>query len=96
MKNEKKEKLINNKGITLIVLVVTITIMLILAGVSMGSLTGRDAILDKTQHAVNEYEERGREEEKQLNEFTKSFNNEDEGKEIEDNFDQVMNETMDF
>lgn len=95
-KNQKKENQINSKGITLIILVVTIIVMMILAGVSIGGLTGKDALLDKTQYAVNEYDEKGKREEERLNEITKSFSNEEEGKEIEDNFDEVMNETIPF
>ena len=92
MKNEKNQ--INNRGITLIILSVTIIVMMILAGISIGGLTGKDALLNKTQYAVNEYDEKGRREEEQLNEITKAFNNEEEGKEIEENFDEVMNETI--
>lgn len=103
MKNEKKktfpkkeETSINNKGITLIVLVITLIVMMILAGVSIGGLTGGDAILNKAQYSVNEYEETEKEEKQKLNEITESFSNEDEGKQIEDNFDEVMNETIPF
>ena len=37
----------NNKGITLIALVVTIIVLLILAGVSIAMLTGQNGILNR-------------------------------------------------
>ena len=40
-------KNITNKGITLIVLVITIIILLILAGVTIATLTGENGILRK-------------------------------------------------
>ena len=40
------------KGITLIALVITIIVLLILAGVSVNALLGENGILSKTQHAV--------------------------------------------
>ena len=41
----------NNKGITLIALVVTIIVLLILAGVSIAMLTGNNGILSRAQDA---------------------------------------------
>ena len=41
----------NNKGITLIALVVTIIVLLILAGVSIAMLSGQDGILNRTSEA---------------------------------------------
>ena len=48
MKNSIKNK---NKGVTLIALVVTIIVLLILAGVSISTLMGDDGILNKAQEA---------------------------------------------
>ena len=42
----------NNKGITLIALVITIIVLLILAGVSIAMLTGNNGILNQAQNAV--------------------------------------------
>ena len=42
-----KEKLRNKKGITLIALVITIIVLLILAGVTIATLTGENGILTK-------------------------------------------------
>ena len=44
----------NNKGITLIALVITIIVLLILAGVSIAMLTGNNGILSKATTAGNE------------------------------------------
>lgn len=45
------------KGITLIALVITIIVLLILAGVSIAMLTGQNGILTQAQNAKNETEE---------------------------------------
>lgn len=42
-----------NKGITLVALVVTIIVLLILAGVSIAALTGDNGILSRAQEAAN-------------------------------------------
>ena len=53
MKEEKK-KIQNSKGITLIVLVVTIIILLILAGVTIAALSGPNGILNNAVEAKRE------------------------------------------
>ena len=50
-----KQKLKNNKGITIVALVITIIIMLILAGVTVKIATG-GGIIDKTKNASDEFE----------------------------------------
>ena len=52
MQKTKKEK-----GITLIALVTTIIVLLILAGVSIATLTGQNGILTRAQDARTETEE---------------------------------------
>ena len=42
----------NNKGITLIALVITIIVLLILAGVSIAMLTGENGILNQASKAA--------------------------------------------
>ena len=44
----------NNKGITLIALVITIIVLLILAGVSIAMLTGNNGILTRANDAKND------------------------------------------
>ena len=46
-----KHKLKKNKGITLIALVVTIIVLLILAGISISMLTGQNGILKRAAEA---------------------------------------------
>ena len=48
-----KEKMQRKSGITLISLVVTIIVLLILAGVAIATLTGNNGILIRTQEAKN-------------------------------------------
>ena len=50
--NEKNNKF-SNKGITLIALVITIIVLLILAGVTIATLTGEDGLLRKAINARN-------------------------------------------
>ncbi|MCI8759686.1 MAG: hypothetical protein HFJ34_00925 [Clostridia bacterium] len=60
MKKRTKEnsKKFSNKGITLIALVITIIVLLILAGVSIASLTGENGLLNKSEQAKEKYEYR--------------------------------------
>ena len=51
------EKLKNMKGITLIALVITIVVLLILAGVTIAMLTGDNGILTKAQSSKNKNDE---------------------------------------
>ena len=52
----KKQMLKINNGITLIALVITIIILIILAGVSINLIFNEDGILEKTKYAAKEYE----------------------------------------
>ena len=54
MKQKERKKL--NKGITLIALVITIIVLLILAGISIAMLTGQNGILAQAQKAKTETE----------------------------------------
>ena len=67
MKKEIKNK--QEKGITLIALVVTIVVLLILAGVSLSLVIGNDGIMKRAKEAKNRYAEAQTNEEKQLNEL---------------------------
>ena len=53
MKNFRK-----NQGITLIALVITVIVLLILAGVSIATLTGDNGLLSKAQEAKEETEKK--------------------------------------
>ena len=54
MKKNKKESKRKEHGITLIALVITIIVLLILAGVSIAMLTGENGILSRVQNASRE------------------------------------------
>ena len=64
MRIKKKEK--HTRGITLIALVITIIVLLILAGVSIATLTGENGILTQAQNAKNETEEAEAQEKEEL------------------------------
>ena len=61
-----EEKLKQKQGITLIALVITIIVLLILAGVSIAMLTGENGILTQAQNAKNKTAEAEVEEENRL------------------------------
>ena len=62
MKNLKTKAFKSTKGITLIALVVTIIILLILAGVSIAMLTGNNGVLTQGKRAKEKTEEKGEQE----------------------------------
>ena len=66
MKTKLKNK--QEKGITLIALVVTIVVLLILAGVSISLVLNNNGVISKAKDAKNQYAEAQTNEEKQLNE----------------------------
>lgn len=57
----------NNKGITLITLVVTIIVLLILAGITIGTITDDNGIIKKAQEAANKTQDAARNEQEALN-----------------------------
>ena len=71
IKVEKKE---NNKAITLIALVITIIVLLILAGVSIAMLTGENGILTQAQKAKSETENAAKEEQSILDSYEDYMN----------------------
>ena len=68
------KKLREKQGITLIALVVTIVVLLILAGVSIAMLTGDNVVLTQAQNAKNRTEEAQREEENILTGYENYIN----------------------
>ena len=68
MNNKSKNK--QEKGITLIALVVTIVVLLILAGVSISLVLNNNGVISKAKDAKNQYAEAQTNEEKQLNEVS--------------------------
>ena len=53
---EKSKRIKENKAITLIALVVTIVVLIILAGISIGALTGNNGIINQAQNAKEQTE----------------------------------------
>ena len=51
MKRKLEERIKEKRGITLIALVITIIVLLILAGVTIAALTGKNGILTKASDA---------------------------------------------
>ena len=62
----RKQNLKENKGITLIALVITIIVLLILAGITIGLVTGDNGILTQAQNAKNMTEKASEEEKIQM------------------------------
>ena len=63
---EKKIYSKSDRAITLIALIVTIIVLLILAGVTINSVVGTDGVIKKSKIAVNEYKKKSEEEEKSI------------------------------
>ena len=55
------------KGITLVALVVTIVVLLILAGVSLSLVIGRQGLVGRAQNAQNTYDQGKANDQKDLN-----------------------------
>ena len=68
-RNKKEIKNKQEKGITLIALVVTIVVLLILAGVSISLVLNNNGVISKAKDARDKYAEAQTNEEKQLNEL---------------------------
>ena len=67
MKTKNKRNYTRENGITLIALVVTIVVLLILAGVSVNALFGNSGIIEKAKEAQNAMDKAKENDEKELN-----------------------------
>ena len=65
----------NQTGITLIALVVTIVVLLILAGVSINALFGNNGIIEKAKEAQNKMDKATENDQKEINELTNWLDN---------------------
>ena len=70
-----KKKSLQERGITLISLVVTIVIMLILIGVTIATVTGDNGLFSKAKQATVEYEKEALKEEMRLAILDKQLEN---------------------
>lgn len=76
----------NEKGITLVALVVTIIVLIILAGVSINLLVGQDGLISRAKLAKEQYENAAQDEQNKLNElYERLAGNWSEGEEEENN-----------
>ena len=73
-----KKILKNNKGITLVALVITIIILLILAGVSINIVFDEEGIINRAKQAAENMEIAANEEQKQLSQLLNEVNNDGE------------------
>ena len=71
MKEQKRRK---EKGITLVALVVTIIVLIILAGVTLNIVLDQNGIIEKTQKAKNKTEQAQKDEEDILNSYEDKIN----------------------
>ena len=69
-----KNKFKKNKGITLIALVVTIVVLLILAGISISMLTGQNGILNRASEAKEKTEKAQADEEETIKNYENIMN----------------------
>ena len=61
------------KGITLVALVITIIVLLILAGVALATLTGNTSIIDNANNAVQRYNASANEDQNVINQVENLF-----------------------
>ena len=66
-------KIKENKAITLIALIITIIILLILAGVSLSMVLGENGLINKAQSSVDKYKESSENEQNLLNQIDEYF-----------------------
>ena len=83
-----KTKIKQEKGITLIALVVTIVVLLILAGVSVNALFGNSGIIQKAQNAQNKMNKATENDQKEINELNNWIENHVNGTESVDTPDE--------
>ena len=81
IRREKKGYSKSDRAITLIALVLTIIVLLILAGVTINSVVGTGGVIKKSKVSLNEYKKESDEEEKSI-------------KELENIVDEKVNETQ--
>ena len=63
----------SNKAITLVTLIITIIVLLILAGVSLSMVLGENGLINKAQSSVNRYQESSENEQNLLNKVEEYF-----------------------
>ncbi len=75
MKGTKKNKIVREKGITLIALVITVVILIILATVTLNVVLGEGGLIQRAQQAKELTEQAALEEQQELNSLMSEFTN---------------------
>ena len=75
MKKENLYNLKGNNGITLVALVITIIVLLILAGVSISALTGETSIIGNAKTSVSAYNNKVEQSDTKINNLEQKLNN---------------------
>ena len=75
MEKISKEKRTKEKGITLVALVITIIVLLILAGITIGTLFGKNGIIENAKKAKDETERVEKEEQEAIKDIQDSLEN---------------------
>ena len=65
----------NKRGITLVALVITVIVLLIIAGVSISLLTGGEGLFSKAKEAADKYNNVAENEEQQINQLVTNIEN---------------------
>ena len=92
------QKFNEKRGITLIALVVTIIVLLILAGVSISMLTGQNGVLNRAGEAKEEYSNSSEKEKIQLSyasAITKKLGNSITAEELQNELDEMLGKNQD-
>ena len=72
---EEKKQLKNKGGITLVALVITVVVMLILAGVAIAAVVDGDGLFNRTKQAVEAYENAAEKEEEDIQKLLNEIDN---------------------
>ena len=78
----KRFNLKEAKGITLVALVITVIILLILAGVTLNLVVGENGLIAKSKRATEEYRQKAEQERGQLGDFEQGINEYSEDKDV--------------
>lgn len=61
------------KGVTLVALVITIIVLLILAGVALATIKGNDSVIDNANYAVTQYKDQANDDQEIVNKVDNLF-----------------------
>lgn len=61
------------KGVTLVALVITVIVLLILAGVALATIQGNDSVIDNANYAVTQYKDQTNDDQEIVNKVDNLF-----------------------